>query len=263
MTTRISAVNSFKEKYLDSNGCSELIDRYKLPHPFYYTSGDSPVFRSDGIIGKEYKFFRFSSKIDLNKKSNCWDLTEEDKKMITHIHSTLIFPKKSDENYHGSGPVVYYFQFFGKGDKIIDQGIKTQIRKDICKLSCSSCGTNNEIQCDHKNDLKNNPRVLSSDTQTMDDFQPLCRHCNDVKRGVLFQQKKLKKRIGAKKLDFPIDFTQGDETLDMDDPDWYKGTYWGDCKAFKQNLCNKDEELKMRIAELETENNELKRENNQ
>jgi hypothetical protein len=28
----------------------------------------------------------------------------------------------------------------------------------------------------------------------------------------------------------------GDETLDMNDFYWYKGTYWGDVKAFKEKL---------------------------
>tara|TARA_R110002012_G_scaffold253614_2_gene432664 strand:+ start:106 stop:831 length:726 start_codon:yes stop_codon:yes gene_type:complete len=237
MTTNNSKIKYFKDNYLDQNGCSEPIERYGLGPELAYTSGDSPVFRSDSPVGKEYKFMRFSPTLDFKKRSNSWKkLTEEDKEMLTQIHSKLIFPKKGDDNYHGSGTVVYYLQFFGKGDKIIDQGIKPEIRKEICKLLCSNCKTNIDIQCDHKNDLKNDPRVLSYDTQTMDDFQPLCRHCNDVKRGVKCEMMKLGKRIGAKKLDYNVDFTQGDETLDMDDPDWYKGTYWGDCKAFKQSL---------------------------
>ena len=262
MTSRISAVNYFKDNYLDPNGCSERIKRYELPHPFYYTSGDGK-FRSEGTMGKKYKFFRFCSKLDFKNRSNCWKvLTEEDKERITQIHSECTFPIKDEDNYHNCN-TTHWIQFFGKGDEIFDPGIKSTIRKEICKLSCAHCPTTSNIECDHKNDLKNDPRVLSFDTQTMDDFQPLCKHCNDVKRSVKKKMMKLKKRIGAKSLGLAIDFTQGDETLDMDDPDWYKGTYWGDCKAFKQNLCNKDEELKMRIAELETENNELKRENNQ
>ena len=253
-------VKQVKEKFLNENGCSDLIDRYGLKEELpaaHYTSGDS-VFRSEGPLGKEYKIFRISSELDLTCKSSCWDLTEEDEEMITKIHAECIFPKKGDKNYHNC-QTKHWIKFFGKGNKIIDQGIKPEIRKEICKLSCAHCPTTSKIECDHKNDLKNDPRVLSWDTQTMDDFQPLCKHCNCVKRNLKKKMLRLKKRIGAKSLGLHIDFTQGDETLDMDDPDWYKGTYWGDCKAFKQNLCNKDEELKMRIAELETENNQLKK----
>lgn len=44
------------------------------------------------------------------------------------------------------------------------------------------------------------------------------------------------KRIGATHLGFSIDFTEGDETLDRSDPNWHKGTYWGDCLDFKKKL---------------------------
>lgn len=250
-------VKQVKEKFLNENGCSDLIDRYGLKEELpdaHYTSGDS-VFRSEGQLGKEYKIFRFGSKLDLTCKSSCWDLTEEDEEMITKIHAECIFPKKGDKNYHNC-QTKHWIKFFGKGDKIIDQKAHPKIRREICKLSCAHCLTRNNIECDHKNDLylKNDPRVKSWDTQTIDDFQPLCKHCNDVKRGVKEKMMESGKRIGAKSLGLAIDFTQGDETLDMDDPEWYKGTYWGDCKTFKQKLCNKYEELNMRIAELEMEN---------
>ena len=54
-----SKIKYFKDNYLDPNGCSELIERYGLGPELAYTSGDSTVFRSDSMIGKEYKFFRF------------------------------------------------------------------------------------------------------------------------------------------------------------------------------------------------------------
>lgn len=44
------------------------------------------------------------------------------------------------------------------------------------------------------------------------------------------------KRIGASYLGYNIDFTQGTEFLDKNDPYWYIGTYWGDCLAFKKQL---------------------------
>lgn len=232
----LSKVKYFKEHFLNENGCSDMIHRYKLPQELAYTSGDSPVFRNDSIIGKEYKFFRFSPNLDLRKKSDCWNITDEDKQMIETIHNTLEFPCKTDMNYHGSGSVVYYIQFFGKGIKIESDTIHTSIKKEIYKLPCANCGSNQTIECDHKNDLKNDSRVLSSKTQTLDDFQPLCKHCNDVKRSVKSLMLKTNKRIGATYLGFNIDFTEGSDYLDKNDPNWYIGTYWGDCIAFKRKL---------------------------
>ena len=111
------------------------------------------------------------------------------------------------------------------------------IKNEICKLPCASCGTTTGIECDHKNDLaleQNDERVLNIITQTIDDFQPLCKHCNDVKRAVKAKMKKEKKRQPAP--GFTIKFTQGDEKLDMNDLYWYKGTYWGDVAVFKKKL---------------------------
>jgi hypothetical protein len=41
------------------------------------------------------------------------------------------------------------------------------------------------------------------------------------------------KRIGSIYLDYKIYFTKGIYYLDKEDPNWYIGIYWGDCKAFK------------------------------
>ena len=60
MTTNNSKIKYFKDNYLDQNGCSEPIERYGLGPELAYTSGDSPVFRSDSSVGKELKFMRFS-----------------------------------------------------------------------------------------------------------------------------------------------------------------------------------------------------------
>lgn len=240
--TSKSDSEKFKEKYLKEDGTSKLIERYKLKEPFHYTSGDS-IIRNDSTLGKQYKFFRFSRKLYFSEKtSNCWNLTDEDKEMLTKIHSKLKFPQKGDKNYfNNNSRVVYYIQFFGKGNKIKDEDVRSDIKKEIYKYPCVHCGTKENIQVDHKNDLKNNPRVLIKKTQKLEDFQPLCAKCNSLKRSAKQNMLKTNKRYGAKKLDldYPIDFIEGDETLNKEDPNWYIGTYWGDCKAFRQSLFKK------------------------
>ena len=44
------------------------------------------------------------------------------------------------------------------------------------------------------------------------------------------------RRIGRTEMGYSIDFIEGDSTLDQEDPNWYIGTYWGDCLAFKRRL---------------------------
>lgn len=233
MNLNLSKRERFIQEFLDNIGKSSLIVRYELPPYIAYTSGDG-IFRSDAKLGKSFKFFRFSRILDFKKISKCWNLSDDDKEMLREIHSTLTFPEKG-EPYYKSGPnVVYYIQFFGLGESIIDEGIRSDIRTEICANPCVSCGTTNDIQCDHKNDLKNDPRVMNRSTQTINDFQPLCRHCNCVKRQVLARTKEENKRQSAP--GFPVAFTDGDETFNPEDPNWYVGTYWGDVADFKSKL---------------------------
>ena len=225
--SRQSKTAFFITTFLNEYGVSDIIKRYSLPKYIAYTSGDG-IFRSDATLGYKYKFFRFSSTLDYKKKSKCWILTDEDKSTLNTIHSGLTFEK--------NGLVCEYIKFFGTAEEeIIDEGIRSDIRDTICQNSCVNCGRSDDIQCDHKNDLKNDPRVLIKETQTLDDFQALCRSCNDKKRNALQYTKKNGVRYGASKIlpGWMADFTIGDETLDLDDPNWYKGTYWGDCVAFR------------------------------
>lgn len=234
MNLNLSKRERFIQEYLDSNGKSSLIVRYELPPYIAYTSGDG-IFRSDAKLGKSFKFFRFSRRLNFEqKKSNCWSLSDDDKEMLKEIHSTLTFPESGEPHYKPGPNVVYYIQFFGLGESIIDEGIRSDIRTEICAFPCVSCGTTNDIQCDHKNDLKNDPRVMNRSTQRINDFQPLCRHCNCVKRQVLARTKEENKRQSAP--GFPIAFTDGDESFNPEDTNWYVGTYWGDVADFKSKV---------------------------
>lgn len=233
MSDNFSKVKKFENQFIDENGCSDFIHRFDdLPDYARYTSGDS-IFRNDADLGCKYKICRFAKKFTLyGKTSRSWDLTEEDKVMLAAEHVKLSFPEKS-------GNSVYYIKFYGKGTCRIKPKIRNDIKKAICKLPCCHCGTTTGIECDHKNDLaleQNDERVLNIMTQTIDDFQPLCKHCNDVKRAVKARMKKEKKRQGAPGYPPHLSFWMGDETLDMNDFYWYKGTYWGDVKAFKEKL---------------------------
>lgn len=79
----------FIKKYIDENGKSKIIERYKeLIEPLRWTSGDS-IFRSDSSLCKKYKLFRFKKKINWNDKSSQWKLTKEEKKEIEEIHAKL------------------------------------------------------------------------------------------------------------------------------------------------------------------------------
>jgi len=126
-------------------------------------------------------------------------------------------------------------------------GALRPIRKDIHNhhksMSCVVCGSKSDLVTDHKNDLYNDPRVLNKDTQTIDDFQCLCNHCNLQKRQISKQTITEGKRISATTIPslaiFGIDFIQGDETLDITDVNAMKGTYWYDPIEFMNYIKTK------------------------
>jgi len=123
-------------------------------------------------------------------------------------------------------------------------GANRPIRRDIHahhkKIGCVVCGSHSDLVTDHKNDLYNDLRVLDERTQTIDDFQCLCNHCNLQKRQVSKITKELGKRIGATAIPslaiFGVDFVEGDETLDETDVNAMAGTYWYDPVEFMKQI---------------------------
>ena len=117
--------------------------------------------------------------------------------------------------------------------------ISDRIHKEIRgnkESACVVCGSKSDLVTDHKNDLYNDPRVLSEKTQTFEDFQCLCNHCNLQKREVSKKTRETNKRYGATNIPqlkvFGIDFISGDENYDPEDPNAMVGTYWYDPSAF-------------------------------
>jgi 5-methylcytosine-specific restriction endonuclease McrA len=124
-------------------------------------------------------------------------------------------------------------------------GASRPIRNDIKKYytekgRCCVCGSNSDLVCDHKNDLYNDPRVLSTDTQTLDDFQCLCNHCNLLKSSAEQKTRVSGKRYGATNIPqltiFEVNFVEGDETFDPNDINAFVGTYWYDPIEFMKKL---------------------------
>lgn len=136
---------------------------------------------------------------------------------------------------------VQYIKIFGlKNKNDYNYSIRKDIKKHYKNKKCVVCGTNTDVQCDHKNGLYNDPRVLNIKTQTIDDFQPLCRHCNCQKRQVEKKTRETSIRYGATNIPslaiFGIDFIEGDETINLEDINALKGTYWYDPVEFMKHI---------------------------
>lgn len=183
--------------------------------------------RMDSTFSKKYKYvlrksnghFTYSWNINL-------DESEKIKKDFTHLET------KKDK-----GNKISHIKVYGLKENSIyeTRDIRTDIRNHFKNSLCVVCG-NSDIEIDHKNGLYNDKRVLDTKTQKIEDFQPLCRHCNQQKRQSMIITKETKKRYKATTIPqlkpFGIDFILGDDSYDDKDINAMVGTYWYDPIVF-------------------------------
>ena len=81
-------------------------------------------------------------------------------------------------------------------------------------LGVNGISENTKIEIDHKEGRKNNERISNISTQHINDFQPLCKAANDVKRQICKRCKETNKRWNAKNIKGnPFEFYAGDENF--------------------------------------------------
>lgn len=95
----------------------------------------------------------------------------------------------------------------------IRQDIKDHYKKEKCvMLGINGNTENTRIEIDHKDGRKDDERVSNMKSQRLDDFQPLCKAANDIKRQICKRCKETNKRWNAKNIKGnPYPFYEGDE----------------------------------------------------
>jgi hypothetical protein len=139
-------------------------------------------------IGDRWANKKFNYTVIYSKKTRLYSENNEDVIPTELLEEFLV-------NNNGSGIIGVFVH--SKRLNIQKRPIDKKIHKEITSNSCVVCGTNETI-CDHKNDLYNDERVLNIKTQTVDDFQPLCNHCNLQKRQICRLEQENKKIYSAK-----------------------------------------------------------------
>lgn len=142
------------------------------------------------------------------------------------------------ETNKGTGIIGIFV--FSKRENNQKRPINKMIHKEITSKSCVICGTKTDIICDHKNDLYNDERVLDSKTQNIDDFQPLCNHCNLQKRQVCKQETQTQKIYSAKNIaryqQYSFEFPWERKVFDKTDIYCKNDTYWFDPVEFDKKI---------------------------
>jgi len=169
-----------------------------------------------------------------------WDASDDEKKEIEDNFNKFSEEKKF---YKTGGNAIKFIQIYGLLD---DENINKSrpIRKEIKDyykklLSCVVCGTTKTV-CDHKNDLYNDVRVLNIKTQSIDDFQPLCNHCNLQKRQVCKTEYQNNKIYSAKNIqrykNYPFEFPWEKKAFDINDTNCKNETFWYDPVDFDKKI---------------------------
>lgn len=103
-----------------------------------------------------------------------------------------------------------------------NQAIRADIKEFYQNRRCVMLGVvgfseNTRIEIDHKDGRKNDWRVSNPSTQSFEDFQPLCKAANDVKRQICKKCRETNKRWDATNiLGNPYPFYEGNEDYDVE-----------------------------------------------
>lgn len=107
--------------------------------------------------------------------------------------------------------------------------INKDIIKEIKKQNCVILDINSNIECDHKDGMKNDYRVANMKTQSINDFQPMCKIVNIAKRTHCKRCTTSGKRYDATQLGYSVPYIYGNENSKT-----CIGCYWFDPKEFNK-----------------------------
>jgi hypothetical protein len=211
----IQATNNFT-KILSTN---EIKENYKG----LYWGGNG--------VGDRFANKKFNYSVIYSKKQPSLYSENDDDKIPEELLNEFL------QNNKGVGIIGIFVHSIRKN--IQKRPIRKNIHKETTSLSCIICGTHDTI-CDHKNDLYNDIRVLSLETQLISDFQPLCNHCNLQKRQVCKTEEQTQKIYSAKNIQrykiYPFEFPWEKKVFDKNDINCKNGTYWFDPVEFDKNI---------------------------
>lgn len=196
-------------------------------HPILYWGGNGV---GDRWANKKFNY----SIVYSNKNPKTYSENETD-----HIPELILSEFLYNNNKKGQGQIIGIY-VHSKRTNIPKRDIRKDIHKTIISQSCVVCGSNTEIICDHKNDLYNDIRVLQTSTQEINDFQPLCNHCNLQKRQVAKEEQTNFRIYSAKRIlkykIYTFEFPWEKRAFDKKCVDCKIDTFWYDPIEFERKI---------------------------
>lgn len=188
---------AFEKMFIREQGFSPSVtmdELQKYHHSFYTTNGGDWCRSNQGYLGKKYN-------IERERKNG------------------RIFAVKADG--------------YNKNTKI-NQAVRTDILKKVQVQRCVILDIGTNIECDHKDGMKDDWRLNDKSFQKIEDFQPLSKTANDAKRQHCKKCKETGKRYDAKNLGYFESYVLGNESSKT-----CVGCYWYDPKEFNR-IISKD-----------------------
>ena len=185
---------AFEKMFIDDKGFSQNIPMTELEkyhHSFHTTNGGDWCRSNQGYLGKKYNIVR---------------------------------------EKRGGGIYSVKADGFNKRTTI-NSSIRPDISSAIQKKNCAILDIGTNIECDHKDGMKDDWRLNDKSNQTLQDFQPLSKAANDAKRQHCIMCKRIGKRYDAKRLGYSHSFIYGNENSKT-----CVGCYWYDPIAFNAEI---------------------------
>jgi len=132
----------------------------------------------------------------------------------------------------GRGNKNTHIQLLGYNNDSRTQAISPRIRRALKGDTCRYCGKSTQPEVDHKDGRKDDERVMNTKTQRVEDFQILCKGCNDQKRQVCKVCKRSSLRYDATNLGYPKSVMSGK----IEYEGTCKGCLWYDPVEFRKGL---------------------------
>ena len=192
-------------------------------------------------VGDRWARSRFNYTVVKAKSTKLYSEYDDDKipqDVLDPFMAEIAEKKRNKKKNKIAGIIGIYVH--SKRTNIKKRPISATIHKQITSGSCVVCGTSSDIVCDHKNDLYNDDRVLDVVTQKLDDFQPLCNHCNLQKRQVCKNEELSERLYSAKQIaryrQYEFEFPWEKKAYDRSLPSCKADTYWYDPVEFDRKI---------------------------
>ena len=221
-----------------------LSDEYRKIIPIAVIKQHKSIWWGTNGVGARWARGRFNYSVVKAKSTKLYSEFDDDKipqDVLDPFMAEIAEKKRNKKKRTSSASIIGIYVYSKrtniKKDRPINPAISTKVKKGA---TCVVCGTSSEIVCDHKNDLYNDDRVLDTLTQKLDDFQPLCNHCNLQKRQVCKNEESSKKLYSAKSIaryrQYDFEFPWEKKAYDRNLLSCKADTFWYDPVEFDRKI---------------------------